>query len=297
MGESLEFKPLRLLTDQAIGEDDTGAEDGLGFATYARVLASVAAGTPGPFNIGVFGEWGTGKTSLMRMIQKELMPQDNIVTVWFNAWRYEQEEHPMVPLVGAIIEELETCKTLKEKTKDYLSPLIRGLRAVAYGFAAKSKLKVPGFAEIEASFVAKDMIEREERLRSDPLLDRSLYYKAFETLSAVKIPTETRIVVFIDDLDRCFPDIAIRLIESMKLVLCQKGFIFILGVARRVIEGYLQHRYEKDYGILNFQGQAYLDKIVQLPFHIPPHTQRMVGFSTQSLKRVDPEISQVLGEI
>jgi predicted KAP-like P-loop ATPase len=48
-----------------IREEDDDQRDGLGFNTYARVLAGAALGTAGPFPIGVFGEWGTGKTSLL----------------------------------------------------------------------------------------------------------------------------------------------------------------------------------------------------------------------------------------
>jgi len=110
----------------------------------------------------------------------------NVTTVWFNAWRYEQEEHPIVPLVGTIVRELERHKSFREQLKGGGQSLMRALRAIAYGFSAKSKVKVPGFAEIEASFVAKDMIEREEHLVPDPLLDRSLYYEAFENLTRQK---------------------------------------------------------------------------------------------------------------
>src|SRR5262249_48782504 len=157
---------------------------------------------------------------------------------------------------------------------------------VAYGFSSSSKLKVPGVAEIEASFVAKDMIDRAEQLMPDPLLARSLYYEAFESLASLKLPSDSRIVVFIDDLHRCFPNLAIKLLETIKLVLAQPGFIFVIGVARSVIEGYLQHRYEKKYGIKGFQGHSYLDKIVQLPFHIPPHGGRIEEFSGKLLQRL-----------
>ena len=284
--------PLVLLTDEALGEGNTTDLDGLGFSTYSKVLGDAAVGTPGPFTIGVFGEWGTGKTSLMRLVQSYLDGQENVVTVWFNAWRYEREEHPIVPLVATIIRELERNKTFTAKLSEGGRMLIRSLRAVAYGFSAKSKVKVPGFAEVEASFVAKDMIERDEKLTSDPLLDKSLYYEAFERLSALPVNSNARIVVIIDDLDRCFPDLAIRLLESIKLVLAQPGFIFILGVARSVIEGYLQHRYSTEYGIADFEGHSYLDKIVQLPFHIPPHKERMVDFGKKLLERISPEFQE-----
>lgn len=101
-----------LLSDQALGEGTDVFYDGLGFNTYANVLASAAINTPGPFTIGIFGEWGTGKTSLMRLVEKDLSDTsgDEIITVWFNAWRYEQEEHPIVPLIGTIVRAVQLKK-------------------------------------------------------------------------------------------------------------------------------------------------------------------------------------------
>lgn len=288
---------INLIADQAIGEATVRNNDGLGFETYSRILAAAASDTRGPFTIGVFGEWGTGKTSLMRLIERQLSDNPNIVTVWFNAWRYEQEEHPIIPLVGTIVQALEKHKGLSQRFGASGRQLIRSLRAIAYGFSAKSTVKVPGFAELEASFVAKDMIDRNERLTPDPLLDRSLYFGAFNSLEDVKLRENVRVVVLIDDLDRCFPDQAIRLLESIKLVLAQPGFIFILGVARQVIEGYLQHRYSAEYGIKDFKGQLYLDKIVQLPFHIPPSTGRMDQFCQYLLVDQPPALVDELASV
>jgi hypothetical protein len=288
---------INLIADQAIGEAATRNNDGLGFETYARILAAAASDTRGPFTIGIFGEWGTGKTSLMRLIERQLSGNPNIVTVWFNAWRYEKEEHPVIPLVGTIVQALEKHKGLSQRFGASGRQLIRSLRAIAYGFSAKSTVKVPGFAEVEASFVAKDMIDRNERLTPDPLLDRSLYFGAFNSLEDVKLRDSVRIVVLIDDLDRCFPDQAIRLLESIKLVLAQPGFIFVLGVARQVIEGYLQHRYSEEYGIKDFKGQLYLDKIVQLPFHIPPSTGRMGEFCQYLLTGQPPALVDELASM
>lgn len=276
---------LKLLTDQAIGEGKTQKDDGLGFETYAKVLGNAALETPGPFTIGIFGEWGSGKTSLMMMTKEQLLNlapnKDEIITVWFNAWQFEQEEHPVLPLIATIINEISQRKSVLTKGRE---SLLKALRAVVYGISATSKIKIPGFAEFEASYVAKDMIDRETQLSQDPLLDRSLYYNAFKTLEKVELDPDARIIVFIDDLDRCFPDKAIKLLESIKLILSQPGFIFFLGVERAIIEGYVRHLYTDEFGLKEFNKQsAYLDKIVQLPFPIPPHRSRMQDFSSKLL--------------
>ncbi len=281
---------LKLLTDQAIGEPgkETTA-DGLGFDAYAKVLSDVAVGTEGPFTVGVFGEWGTGKTSLLKMVHSRLAKEEGVATIWFNAWRYEGEEHPVVPLIATILAGLEGQASFFDGVKDKGKGFLTALRAVAYGFSASSKVSIPGFAEVEAAFVAKDMIDRESALTRDPLLDRSVYFEAFERLQTARVPRNRKVVVVIDDLDRCFPDRAIRLLESIKLVLAQEGFIFVLGVARNVIEGYLRHRYSENYGLHDDEGRFYLDKIVQLPFHIPSHESRISDLAEKLLEQLDPE--------
>lgn len=277
---------LRLLTDQPLSEGTAKRADGLGFDVYADVLTAAALGTPGPFTIGIFGEWGNGKTSLMRLIQQRL-PSDDVVCVWFNAWQYEKEEHPIVPLVGTILQEIERNKAFRERLKDSGKALLRSLRAIAYGFSASAEVEIPGFAKLEAGFVMKDMIDRDAALTPDPLIERSLYYRAFESLSSAPLPDSARVVVLIDDLDRCFPDKAIQMLEGIKLVLSQHGFIFVLGIARNVIEGYLQHRYQSEYGLKSFDGSAYLDKIVQLAFPLPSHVNRMEHLIDMLLKDVE----------
>jgi len=209
------------------------------------------------------------------------------VTVWFNAWQYEKEEHPIVPLIATILRQVELKQNnIKGKLKQTYSDISRALRAIAYGFSAKGKVTIPGFGELEAGFVAKEMIERYEKLLSqqDPLLDRSIYYNAFELLENIQKTIESntdnkslpKIIVFIDDLDRCLPDKGLMLLESIKLVLAQKGFVFVLAVDRRIIEGYLEKKYREEFNVSDYamSGTSYLDKIVQLPLNIPPHDNR-----------------------
>lgn len=286
-----------LLNDQPIDGSESSREDGLGFSTYSDIIASTIKGTPGPFTIGIFGEWGTGKTSLLNLIKDKLTSDYNVIPVWFNAWMYEKEEHPLLPLIATIVKEIHKSNDFWRDMSERKESVLNALKSVAYGFSASTKLKVPGFAEIEAGFVAKDMIERNQIVSSDPLLDKSIYYNSFDRLSSIKLLKNRRIVIFIDDLDRCFPDKAIKLLESIKLVLFQKGFVFVLGVARQVIEGYLSHKYKNDFGLEQFEGRKYLDKIVQLPFPIPPHTQRAKDFLAVLTNQLNDSDSMALNPI
>jgi Cdc6-like AAA superfamily ATPase len=93
----------------------------LKFESTAKVLAGAAVETDYPLTIGIFGKWGTGKTSLMRLIEKEVTSvYNNAAAVWFNAWQYEKEEHLIVPLVATINKELE------KKEKSWKGDLKKG---------------------------------------------------------------------------------------------------------------------------------------------------------------------------
>jgi Cdc6-like AAA superfamily ATPase len=115
-----------------------------------------------PLTIGIFGEWGTGKTSLMRLIEKEVTSvYNNAAAVWFNAWQYEKEEHLIVPLVATINKELEKKeKSWKGDLKKGAGRIRDALRAIAYGFTVKGKIGIPTFSEAEVNLSPKDMIER-----------------------------------------------------------------------------------------------------------------------------------------
>src|SRR5688572_17008868 len=75
--------------------DEPAEEDALDFQRYSQNLANIIRETTPPqFAVGIFGKWGSGKTTLMRMIEKQLEEDsEKILTVWFDAWRYEREKY------------------------------------------------------------------------------------------------------------------------------------------------------------------------------------------------------------
>ncbi|HUT25704.1 MAG TPA: P-loop NTPase fold protein, partial [Sumerlaeia bacterium] len=318
------FELIPLLDDQPIEALDG---DSLGLMPFAKMVAGVAAGTDGPFTIGVHGQWGYGKTTLLhltkRLIDEGLEVEDaapgkkkgapgkkdkgkakkrfpNVVTVWFNAWQFEREEHPLFPLIAAISHGIEQHikddPGVGETVKTGFKRIGATLRSLARGMKFSGEVGVPLLGNVGMEYDAAKALQAEEVVggQTHPLQAEMLYHAAFRTLSEVMREETTKdksakrkIIVFIDDLDRCHPDKGVFLLESIKLVLAQPGFIFVLAVDRPVIESYLERRYRREFGLKGGDyGRLYLDKIIQLPIPIPSHRTRFKKHLEDLVKRV-----------
>jgi len=234
---------------------------------------------------------------MMRLMAEVIGKESNAIAVWFNAWRYEKEEHLIIPLLATIITELDSRESkLKGAVKNAAKNLRDSLRGILYGVSVKGKLEIPGLTEAELSISPKDMIDRYEKLSemaTERILNQSLYFRSFERLDEIARSVKgLRLVVFIDDLDRCFPDKAVALLENVKLVLNQPNIAFVLGIAPQIIRAYLKSKYKKDYDVSEELYEDYLDKLVQLPFPIPEIKQDVEDYVRGLLKR-----EEVFGKI
>ena len=202
-------------------------------------LVNIILKSDTPFTIGILGDWGVGKTSLMKMMFEELKKQSEIIPIWFNAWRCERErEFAIVPLLGTILTKVED-NDLIQAIKDYLKSI-------------RIKLNL-GFVEVGA----------ESQGQRDEL--KELYYDKLEAIEEKMKKFNKKIVVFIDDLDRCAPDKILEVLESIKVFLDVKGFAYILGVNPEVVERAIEQKYEN----MGIRGEDYLEKLIQIPFKIP----------------------------
>jgi exonuclease VII small subunit len=234
--------------------DDPALKPKLGFDVYANALAQIVALSPPQFAVGIFGDWGSGKTTLMRAIEERIAAQrDTMLPVRFNAWRYEREEHLIVPLLDHLREALLEWRNdrrgdqgARKRAGQAASKFGRASRALARGLTFKAG--VPG---LEAT-LALDKVVPAPGPRAGPA---SFYHAAFRDM---RDATETfaeksgdapesakrRIVVFVDDLDRCLPANALQVLESMKLFFDLAGFVFVVGLDQSVIERAIEAKYE-----------------------------------------------------
>ena len=98
--------------------DQTATKDSLGFKGYAKTLAQFInhPNTQSPLTVGILGRWGTGKSTLMEMIEEEFAA-DNLTTVWFNAWRYSQEDEMWAAFLQSILNKVQGKQGFRERLK------------------------------------------------------------------------------------------------------------------------------------------------------------------------------------
>lgn len=248
---------MRLFTDNPIAfiQDDT-----FGFAAYVRVLKDTILETmPLPFCVGIFGPWGSGKTSFMQMIQGLMKNDVNVRTLWFNPWKYDKKEDLWNALIQTIL------YAIKEQSGDEIKKKIEKLALAATWLALKKSLTAfsagiiteSNLDAITGAFTSKD-----EKYYS--------HINRFEKDFAEVVDAYCnggKLVVFIDDLDRCLPENAITVLESLKLFIGNANCIFVLGVDHDIVEEGINYRYM---GKVKVSGRDYLDKIIQVPFFLPP---------------------------
>lgn len=265
-------------------EEDNSTPD---FDSYSKTFANLIRYSEPHFTLGIYGEWGTGKTTLMKKIQKELLnhndPQNQkIVPVWFNAWRYEREEHFATI---ALLRTIAYAIADHEKFKQVHNTIIRGLKIV--GIDALRKISTDaimtekGWDKLETQLTEK--MEFLNKIEKD-----TIYFDGMKNIKEMmdkirKDDPKYRIVVFVDDLDRCSPTKALEVLESMKVFLDIEGFVYVIGLSIKTVAKLISFAYEAT----GVKGEDYIKKIIQIPFRIPPWNttdlERLMGIVSDRL--------------
>jgi formylglycine-generating enzyme required for sulfatase activity len=246
----------------SVNSDVYCEEDLLGFDRHIAVLSEMINDEDfkTPFCIGLFGKCGSGKTSFMHLLEKRLSENTttpHAIPVWFNPWRYEEEEHLIIPFLKTIEHEIRRYKEQNKRTGKRLSNKLGDLST-----------KIGEISEAFAYGVKEDFksAEREEHIRrhakkANSISERlsSAYYETAHELESAVDTEHIRIVVFIDDLDRCLPDKAVEFLKVIKLFLDIEGYLFVLGIDRDVMGE----------NSLSISPEDYLDRMIQLPLELP----------------------------
>jgi len=255
-------------SDVAVGLSD----DRLGFRDYADgVIATMdsISKEDTPLTIGIFGNWGSGKTSFMQ-IMRELLESRGYETIFFKSWEYGNEEKPWIPFMIKIVDELFEKEIDKKElirniflfsTDVVLQTYSQGKVSTGGIFDLfKRSRKTSSFKEWSAED-AKTVIERVTKIEK---------FKEAIRERAEKSPNG-KIIIFIDDLDRISEKI-VDFLNSLKTFLDIRGCIFALGCDYKILDSALKNKYEGDMEIF----EDYFDKIVQTEFYIPKISKQAI---------------------
>ena len=233
-----------------------------------------------PASIGVYGDWGSGKSSLMYMCKERLTKADkNIKCLVFNGWLFENYEDAKTAILGTILDEISTKKRLSKKAKNIIDGLYKSIDkfkvvkgAVKYGTDFLLTGGMGALFNIAANQIlekVQDNVEESdlEEIRSnisDELNNKELredirkFQKEFAAL--LEESKISRLVVFIDELDRCRPDTILDTLEAIKLFLFEGKVAFVIGADERHISYAVKSKFKDIEGIQIDIGKEYLEK-------------------------------------
>lgn len=275
--------------------------DYLNFGYMVDMVVDIATNRQlSPSTIGLYGDWGSGKSTLMRLAKKKIEECDQkgkrkdgtskqkSLCIEFNGWLFEGYEDTKTSLCGTILDALADEKRfgpkVAEKAKelikkiDFKKIISKGVKLgmdflIAGGIGALADLTLSSIlASIKNSSGGIDAKQIEEILEKfkkeeNTRTDVKNFRNEFKTL--LEMSKVENVVVFIDELDRCQPDTILEVFEAMRLFLFVEGTSFIIGADERLIQYAIKSKYKEVPGNNLDIGKEYLEKVIQYPITIP----------------------------
>ncbi|HEV7587256.1 MAG TPA: P-loop NTPase fold protein [Longimicrobium sp.] len=334
--------PDDLTADQPLNDPE---QDLLGVASHAAVMARLVRTVPTPFTIGIYGEWGTGKTTFVRFVEHYLehdrpAAAPKTLFVCFEGWQHRTADELWRALMLKLAAEVfratggpeaveprkpeQTATGLardavvlrggkpEKKPQDEYWEFVERLDSTMYGGITKrspealrldqdqailAAVKVSVAALSAASPLAAGLRQllgtetavdagalfqrRRNEVTRERIESRREFEEALRTLLG-RLPSGMRVCVFLDDLDRCMPDVVLDLLEAIKIFLHVPGMVFVVAADEELIGKGLRLRYREllvgaadqaaEAEFLARKGQEYFEKIIQLRINLPECT-------------------------
>ena len=276
-----------------------GGKDTLDILRHAQALTKFIKDTSTPMTIGIQGEWGSGKTSLLNAIVYELErdKEDKYLQIWVNTWEQSlltSPEEALLKIINQIINELlmgDKTASRKSNIKNVTGNIFRGALRVGATVVGGSK----------AGDVTEELLgdgnSSIKELR-EQLSDLAIEIKESSSNSYEKI------IIYVDDLDRIEPENAVRILELLKNIFSIPHCVFVLAIDYQVVVKGLAQKFGERTEENDWEFRAFFDKIIQLPFMMPMGQYNKGKYVSHLLKQIrfldnednlEEEINTILG--
>ncbi|WP_165044001.1 P-loop NTPase fold protein [Dysgonomonas sp. ZJ709] len=253
-------------SDIIIDKDNPFANCELDREPCAKILTDIVNSYKDGFVLAINNEWGTGKTTFVKMWQQYLDNND-YNTLYFNAWENDFDSNPLV----AIMSELKTL-TNPSNDKFFKSVLQKGAMLSKNILPALLKAIAQKYIETDTIINAienttkgvTEILEEEIKEYTNKKQSVKEFRDELEKFVA-KTDSDKPIVFIIDELDRCRPNYAVEVLEQMKHFFSVKGIVFVLSIDK--IQ--LGHAIKGVYGNENINSEEYLRRFIDLEYSIP----------------------------
>ena len=235
-----------------------------------EALTRVIVGEEGPAVISVNGGFGTGKSAFLKILAANLRLQDGVEVQEFNAWHQSHTDDPLVDLVSALGKDRPGGSGLIRVAGKYGRSLVKGLASTAVNVASAGVVDLDRLLPSEPA--ATDgrfglWVEAEQRVA-----------EFLAALLAVVEKGRGKLVVVVDELDRCRPDYAIDMLNVVRHMLAVPGVVAVLGMNRDELE----HRVKEVFGPETV-ADSYLRRFVDLPVDLGPLDELKLNSFTQHI--------------
>lgn len=273
--------------------------DLLYYEAIARTVVSFVSEDPEKaVTVGVHGDWGAGKSSVLRMTETAFEGREKSMCLWFNGWVFEGFEDAKAVVLETIITELLRKRPPTEKLKAAAKRLFKRVQWLklarkAGGLALTAVTGIPspelvGTLIEKAKAVAEHPLDELTPDRIKVVMDHAGDFLKKTEESENSIPEHIhefrkefkelldaaaleQLVVLVDDLDRCLPETAIATLEAIRLFLFVPRTAFVVGADEAMVE-YSVRRHFPELTAMPGASQyarSYLEKLIQVPFRIP----------------------------
>lgn len=211
--------------------------------------------------IALYGEWGSGKSSIFKTLKKSIETGQDYIPLIFETWKYEKDDNLAFSLLEFILSSLNNLIDSKKENE-----LIKTAYNILKNFSKGISLKIPfsNFIDIDINKMFEEDEKNKEKCKRSLYMITENFIKDFqEKIDGCVVSTNKKILIMIDDLDRCEDESIINLLSALKLMFAVKNIIFICGIDKGAVIQTLLRKYRN-----KEKSEEYLEKIFSINFNV-----------------------------